>query len=75
MKPQTYTVKFQHVEPEPLWIDFDNAHFKITGALAFLYNAFKVMYCEDKAQTELYLWLMAAKKAATAPQQITAQTL
>ena len=74
MTPKTYTVKFQQVEPEPMWIDFDGAHFKITGPLAFFYRMFKTMECEDKAQQELYPWLMAVKKAATAPQQITAQS-
>ena len=75
MKPTEYRVKFQHVEPEPMWIDFEDAHIKITGTLAFLYNAFKVMYCEDEAQTELYPWLMAAKKSGAVPADHAAQTL
>ena len=75
MKPQTLTVKYQQVEPEPIWLDFEGTHIKITGPLAFLYNAFKVVYCEERARQELQPWLMAVKaKTATAPQQIAAQT-
>ena len=62
MKPKTYNVRYEHVEPEPLWIDFDGDHIRLTGTLAFFYRLFKTMDCEEKAQTELYPWLMAVKK-------------
>lgn len=57
-----YHVTFQQAEPEPIWIDFEGAHIRLTGTLAFFYRLFREMECEEKAQTELYPWLMAAKK-------------
>ena len=57
-----YHVTYQQAEPEPIWIDFEGAHFCLTGTLAFFYRLFQTMDCEDKAQTELYPWLKAAKK-------------
>ena len=74
MKPKTYTVRFVQAEPEPMWITFEGVHFKIIGTLAFFYRLFKVMRSEEEAQYQLRPWLMAEKKAATAPQQIATQS-
>ena len=60
------TVQYNHVESEPIWIDFEGAHFPITGNLAFFYRLFKTMKCEEQARQELYPWLMAEKNKRTA---------
>lgn len=75
MKPKTYRVMYKQAEPEPMWIDFEGAHIKITGTLAFFYRMFKVMDCEDKAQRELYPWLMDVKKNGVISPENAASTL
>ena len=62
MTPKTMRVTYKQIEPEPMWIDFEGAHIKLTGTLAFFYRMFRTMKCEETAQRELYPWRMAVKK-------------
>lgn len=69
-------VRVEHAEPEPIWIDFDDAHFRIYGWLAFLYHGLTVTQSEASAQARLRPWLMDAKKKSGAvPADHAASTL
>ena len=78
MKPKSYRVIYEAVEPNFEVCHYMGERLVLTGPLAFLYRGFKVMKGEEIAQEKLAPWLIAEvekKKAATAPQQIAAQTL
>ena len=76
IRAENIRVRCEAVEPEPIWIDFDDVHFRIYGTLAFLYRGLKITESEASAQAKLRPWLMDAKKksGATSPER-TAQTL
>ena len=76
-----YQVRFEQVEPDPIWMTIDGVHFPLRGPLAFFYRMFQVMDSEEAANRELHPWIMGTRaewmkeNALTAPQQISAQTL
>ena len=61
IRAENIRVRCEAVEPEPIWIDFDDAHFRIYGWLAFLYRGVKITESEASAQAKLRPWLMDAK--------------
>ena len=76
IRAENIRVRVEYTEPEPIWIDFDDCHFRIYGALAFLYRGLKITESEASAQAKLYPWLMDAKKKSGAvPADHAAQTL
>lgn len=66
IRAENIRVRVEAVEPEPIWIDFDDAHFRIYGTLAFLYRGLKITESEASAQAKLRPWLMDAKKKSGA---------
>jgi hypothetical protein len=66
IRAENIRVRVEAVEPEPIWIDFDDAHFRIYGTLAFLYRGLKITESEASAQARLRPWLMEAKKKSGA---------
>ena len=62
MKPQTYTVTFEHVEPEVYPIDFEGVHLLLTGNLAFFMRGFTWMAGEEYAVRNLEPWLRVEKQ-------------
>ena len=66
IRAENIRVRVEAVEPEPIWIDFDDAHFRIYGALAFLYRGLKITESEASAQAKLRPRLMDAKKKSGA---------
>jgi hypothetical protein len=66
IRAENIRVRVEAVEPEPIWIDFDDAHFRIYGTLAFLYRGLKITESEASAQARLRPWLMDAKKKSGA---------
>ena len=66
IRAENIRVRCEAVEPEPIWIDFDDAHFRIYGTLAFLYRGLKITESEASAQAKLRPWLMDAKKKSGA---------
>ena len=78
MKPKNIRVIYEAVEPEVVVCHYLGERLLLTGPLAMIYRGHKVMFGEEKAQINLGPWLadeVAKKKAATAPQQIAAQSL
>lgn len=61
IRAENIRVRCEAVEPEPIWIDFDDAHFRIFGTLAWLYRALTITQTEEAAQARLRPWLMDAK--------------
>ena len=76
IRAENIRVRCEAVEPEPIWIDFDDEHFRIFGSLAWLYRALTITESEASAQAKLRPWLMDAKKKSgvTSPEH-AAQTL
>lgn len=76
IRAENIRVRCEAVEPEPIWIDFDDTHFRIYGTLAWFYRALTITESEASAQAKLYPWLMKAKKksGAISPEH-AAQTL
>jgi hypothetical protein len=66
IRAENIRVRVEHAEPEPIWIDFDDEHFRIFGTLAFLYRGLKITESEASAQAKLRPWLMDAKKKSGA---------
>jgi hypothetical protein len=66
IRAENIRVRVEHAEPEPIWIDFDDEHFRIYGTLAFLYRGLKITESEASAQAKLRPWLMDAKKKSGA---------
>ena len=62
IRAENIRVRVEHAEPEPIWIDFDDEHFRIFGSLAWLYRALTITQTEEAAQAKLRPWLMVAKK-------------
>ena len=58
MTPKTFTVTYEHAEPEPVYCEFMGERLKLVGTFAWLYRAFKVMEGEETAQRNLGPWLM-----------------
>lgn len=76
IRAENIRVRVEAAEPEPIWIDFDDAHFRIYGWLAFLYRGLMITESEASAQAKLRPWLMDAKKKSGAvPTDHAAQTL
>ena len=76
IRAENIRVRCEAVEPEPIWIDFDDAHFRIYGWLAFLYRGLTITESEASAQARLRPWLMEAKKKSGANSaEHAAQTL
>lgn len=61
MKEQKFNVTWNHVDPDPLWIDFQNVHFPIFDNLAFFYRLFSWDRPEEWVQEQLFPYLMTAK--------------
>ncbi len=55
-------VTWNHVDPEPVWLDFEGAHFPIYGNLAFFYRLFSWDRPEEYVQEQLRPWLSIAKR-------------
>ena len=66
IRAENIRVRVEAVEPEPIWIDFDDAHFRIYGTLAWFYRALTITQTEEAAQAKLRPWLMDAKKKSGA---------
>jgi hypothetical protein len=62
IRAENIRVRVEAVEPEPIWIDFEDAHFRIYGTLAWFYRALTITESEASAQAKLRPWLMDAKK-------------
>lgn len=82
MKPKTMTVKYKQVDPKVIWLDVDGVHFPLSKEIAFVYNWSRAINGEEMTNDLLRPQIMSARaawiaetKAATAPQQVTAQTL
>lgn len=78
MKPKNIRVIYEAVEPNFEVCHYLGERLVLTGPLAMIYRGFKVMKGEETAQEKLAPWLtdeVAKKKAASACQQIAAQTL
>lgn len=76
IRAENIRVRVEAVEPEPIWIDFDDAHFRIYGTVAWFYRALMITESEASAQAKLRPWLMDAKKKSGAvPADHAAQTL
>ena len=71
IRAENIRVRVEHAEPEPIWIDFEDAHFRIYGTLAWFYRALTITESEASAQAKLRPWLMEAKKksGATSPER------
>ena len=60
---ENLTATFNPVEPDLMPIDFQGVHMVLEGPLAWFYWFFKRNGVPiQKIETELYPWLMAAKK-------------
>ena len=66
IRAENIRVRVEHAEPEPIWIDFEDAHFRIYGTLAWFYRALTITESEASAQAKLRPWLMEAKKKSGA---------
>ena len=62
MKEQDLNVIWNHVDPDPKWIDFDGVHFPIFDNLAFFYGLFSWQNTEEYVQEQLRPWLTIAKR-------------
>ena len=62
MKEQEFSVTWNHVDPEPIWIDFQGTHFPIFDNLAFFYRLFSWDRPETWVQDQLYPYLSTARE-------------
>ena len=71
IRAENIRVRCEAVAPEPIWIDFEDAHFRIYGTVAWFYRALTITESEASAQARLRPWLMEAKKksGATSPER------
>ena len=53
IRAENIRVRCEAVEPEPIWIDFEDEHFRIYGTLAFLYRGLTITESEASAQARL----------------------
>ena len=60
-QPQTYTVTFEHVEPEVYPLEFEGVHLLLTGNLAFFMRGFTWMVNEEYAVRNLEPWIRVEK--------------
>lgn len=74
-----WKVEFHQAEPEIMPIDFQGVHLILTGPLAWFYRLFATMESKERAEKELYPWLVSAKlkyeKAVSVAKQNTAPSL
>ena len=63
---QEYTFIYNAVEPPIRPVDFEGVHMLLDGTLAFFYNMFANFYSEERAQQELYPFLLAEKNRTVA---------
>lgn len=66
IRAENIRVRCEAVEPEPIWVDFEDAHFRIYGTVAWFYRALTITESEASAQARLRPWLMEAKKKSGA---------
>lgn len=62
MEETGFNVIWNHVDPDPIWIDFEQSRFPIFDNLAFFYRLFSWDRPEEAVQEQLRPWLAIAKR-------------